>query len=221
MKTIVYIDGFNLQYGLLRDVKWRWLDLEEFSRALLTPKYEITAIKYFTARVKSDPNLPALPNDQARYLDAISGNPLIKVIEGSYKRFRVKLPFAKEPCISCEKVKYATVWKTEEKKSDVNLAVEMTADAYENAADAFVLVSGDSDHAAALALARYRHKKTTVVFNPHKGECIELRRLSTFYKSIPHDLPAQCQLPDTVMGASGKVIRRPSSWISTPGIPQA
>ena len=26
-RTIVYVDGFNLYYGLLKKTKWRWLDL--------------------------------------------------------------------------------------------------------------------------------------------------------------------------------------------------
>jgi len=215
MDTIVYVDGFNLQYGLLREPTLRWIDLEKLVRALLTPKYDILAIKYFTARIRNDPNFPTLPQDQERYLEAVTTNPLIKVIEGSYKRFRVKMPFAKEPCISCEKTKYATVWKTEEKKSDVNLAVEMTVDAYESSAEAFVLVSGDSDHAAALSIARYRHKKTTIVFNPHEGECVELRKLSTFYKNIPRDLPKHCQLPNIIPISDNRIVRRPTAWIAT------
>ena len=213
MKTIVYIDGFNLFYGLLRNTPWLWLDLEKLVRSLLTEKYDIVSIKFFTARIRSDRFMPTAPHDQACYLEALSANPLIQIIEGFYKRFRVKLPFVKEPCVSCGKVKYATVWKTEEKKSDVNLAVEMTSDAYEDKADAFVLISGDADHAAALAVARRKHGKVTVVFNPHEGECTELRKLSTFYKAIPRDLPARCQLPDEVpVGKSGKVIRRPAAW---------
>ena len=105
MKTIVYVDAFNLQYGLLRDAALRWLDLEKFVRSLLLPDYEITSIKYFTARVRHDPNMPSLPEDQAMYLKVLADNPLIKIIEGNYKRFKVKLPFAKEPCISCERSK--------------------------------------------------------------------------------------------------------------------
>ena len=37
----------------------------------------------------------------------------LKIIEGYYKRFRARYPFAKEPCKSCQKVSVATVWKTE------------------------------------------------------------------------------------------------------------
>ena len=54
MKTIVYIDGFNLFYGLLRNTPWLWLDLEKFVRSLLTEKYDIVAIKFFTARIRND-----------------------------------------------------------------------------------------------------------------------------------------------------------------------
>jgi len=215
MKTIVYIDGFNLQYGLLREPAKRWLDLERLVRSLLTSKYDVVAIKYFTARIRSDPNFPTLPQDQEHYLNALCTNSLIRIIEGSYKRFRVKLPFAKEPCMSCDKTKYATVWKTEEKRSDVNLAVEMTIDAYESDAEAFVLISGDSDHAAALAVARRQHRKVTIVFNPHEGECVDLRRLSTFYKNIPRDLPDSCQLPDIITTNDGRVIRRPAAWTAS------
>ena len=153
MKTIVYVDGFNLFYGLLKGTPNLWLDLELFARSLLTDKYEIAEIKYFTARVRGEPLDAISANDQYRYLCALANNPIVKIVEGYYKRYRAKMPFAKDPCKSCDKVAYATVWKVEEKKSDVNLAVEMTSDAYENKADAFVLISGDADHAAALSVA--------------------------------------------------------------------
>ena len=212
MRTIVYIDGFNLYYGLLRGTPWMWLDLVAFARALLTDRYVISEVKYFTARIRSDRFAAISPHDQSCYLDALGTNPVVKVVEGYYRRFRAKLPFAKEPCTSCGKVGYATVWKTEEKKSDVNLAVEMVSDAYENRSDAVVLISGDADHSAALSVVRYRHRKTIVVFNPHPGECAELRRLSTFYKNIPRDLPAKCQLPEVVTLPNGRTIHRPPAW---------
>ena len=131
-----------------------WLDLVAFARALLTDRYVISEVKYFTARIRSDRFAAISPHDQSCYFDALGTNPVVKVVEGYYRRFRAKLPFAKEPCTSCGKVGYATVWKTEEKKSDVNLAVEMVSDAYENRSDAVVLISGDADHSAALSVVR-------------------------------------------------------------------
>lgn len=214
MKTIVYVDGFNLFYGLLRGTPNMWLDLDSFVRSLLTDDYDIVKIKYFTARVRGESIDTISVHDQYCYLLALAENPVVKIVEGYYRRYRAKMPFAKEPCKSCNKVTYATVWKVEEKKSDVNIAVEMTSDAYENRADAFVLVSGDADHAAALSAVRRRLGKKTVVFNPHVGECVELRKLSTYYRNIPRDLPAKCQLPYEVTLANGRTIRRPAAWAS-------
>ena len=97
MKTIVYIDGFNLHYGLLRETRFLWLDLEKLVQVLLTDKYEVQKIKYFTARIRSNRFSVISPHDQSCYLDALSSIPRIKIIEGYYRMFRAKLPFAKEP----------------------------------------------------------------------------------------------------------------------------
>lgn len=35
-KTIVYVDGFNLYYGLLKDSPYKWLDLAALFRRLLS-----------------------------------------------------------------------------------------------------------------------------------------------------------------------------------------
>ena len=34
-RTIVYIDGFNLYYGLLRFTSYKWLDIVAFAKSLL------------------------------------------------------------------------------------------------------------------------------------------------------------------------------------------
>ena len=49
-KSIVYIDGFNLFYGLLKKEKNRkWLNLQKYFEKLRTDD-EIEIIKYFTTR---------------------------------------------------------------------------------------------------------------------------------------------------------------------------
>ena len=50
-RTIVYIDGSNLYYGLLRDSTDKWLDLMLFVKSLLRDDHEIAMIKYFASRV--------------------------------------------------------------------------------------------------------------------------------------------------------------------------
>ena len=51
-RTIVYVDGFNFYYGVLKNTRYKWLDLERFF-TLLRPHDDIQAIKYFTALVEA------------------------------------------------------------------------------------------------------------------------------------------------------------------------
>ena len=48
MRTYVYIDGFNLYYGAVKDTPGKWLDLVALCREIL-PGKDIRKIKYFTA----------------------------------------------------------------------------------------------------------------------------------------------------------------------------
>ena len=215
-KTIVYIDGFNLYYGLLRFSQNKWLDVVAFAKSLLPRpnEHEIMAVKYFTARVNYDPAEPTAQMRQSVYLSALEAYcPELKIIEGYYKRFRARYPFAKEPCKSCGKVPCATVWKTEEKRSDVNIASQMFIDHIETNFDCIVLVSGDTDLIAPLHYLKKRTGKSVIVFNPHERPSEELRAVSTYYKHIPRDLPAKCQLPDIIpIGTHGRTIHRPAAW---------
>jgi len=51
MKTTVYIDGYNFYYGLVKNTKYKWLDLHslfsEISK-IQNPQSQIVSIKYFT-----------------------------------------------------------------------------------------------------------------------------------------------------------------------------
>ncbi len=177
-------------------------------------EHEILAVKYFTARVNYDPAEPTAQMRQSIYLSALAAyRPELCTIEGYYKRFRARYPFAKEPCKSCNKVSAATVWKTEEKRSDVNIASQMFIDHMEKNFDCIVLVSGDTDLIAPLHYLKKRTGKSVIVFNPHERPSEELRAVSTYYKHIPRDLPAKCQLPDVIpVGTHGRTIHRPAAW---------
>jgi len=70
MKTIVYVDGFNLYYGSLRGTPCKWLNLQRLGELLL-PQNGIIAIKYFTAKVSARPHDPDQPIRQQTYLRAL------------------------------------------------------------------------------------------------------------------------------------------------------
>ncbi len=209
MKVIVYIDGFNLFYGMLKGSPHKWLDLEKFVDGMVVPGVEVVAIKYFTAPIKVYPPDPGKLLRQHFYLEALSASPRVKIIEGFYAKHKVRMPFYKEPCLSCPETKgMASVIKLEEKRSDVNITTEMLLDAtLEKDIGAFTLVSGDSDLAGPVSAIRYRLKRPVAVYNPHVGTCDELKRYASLYR-----LPGRCQLPDNVRLADGRIIHRPAAW---------
>jgi hypothetical protein len=49
-RSIIYIDGFNLYYGAVKNMPWKWLDIERYFSSLL-PDDEMQIIKYFTAKM--------------------------------------------------------------------------------------------------------------------------------------------------------------------------
>ena len=60
LRTYVYFDGFNLHYRALRHTRFKWLNLQALTEALLGQDHEIVCIRYFTAPVsgKRDPGQP-------------------------------------------------------------------------------------------------------------------------------------------------------------------
>src|SRR5215467_12454392 len=63
MKTIVYIDGFNLYYGCVKGTASKWLDLEQLCDTML-PNDQVLEVKYFTALVKPRPSNTTSPQNQ-------------------------------------------------------------------------------------------------------------------------------------------------------------
>lgn len=212
-RTIVYIDGFNLYYGLLRQcAPFKWLDLQKFSRRLVSPDNNIVAVKYFTSRVNYDPKNPSAKVHQEIYLRALQKLGSVEIVEGYYQRQDAKMPFRFEPCKSCRP--YADVVRVEEKRSDVNLATAMMVDFHEDKADSFVIISGDADLIAPIEYIRRTGGRNVVVFNPHQTISGDLKRHATFYKNIPRNLPAECRLPDEITyGSHSRVIRCPPAWL--------
>ena len=58
------------------------------------------------------------------------------------------------------------VWKNEEKGSDVNLALHVLNDAWQDAYDCGVIVSNDSDLAKSLRLVKAQHRKLIGLVTP-------------------------------------------------------
>jgi hypothetical protein len=78
----VYVDGFNLYYAI-RHRGFKWLDLRALAAAALPPGLNITAIKYYTARVSGAVD-PGAPGRQQTYLNALTSIPEVTVYFGNF-----------------------------------------------------------------------------------------------------------------------------------------
>jgi 6-hydroxy-3-succinoylpyridine 3-monooxygenase len=207
-RTIVYIDGFNLYYGAIRDTpSLKWLDLARFCK-LLRPHDDLRLIRYFSALIDG----PTKPNQDA-YLRALSTTPLVEITLGKFKRKRVKCGVTS--CISPGSKVYTT---QEEKRTDVNIVVFMLDDAYQNLCDHFILISGDSDLVPAINMVRLRfpHKKITVYVpsrNPLRGAAVEIRTAAHVNRTLPLNFLSKSQFPNQVADGAGGFITRPASWV--------
>ncbi len=104
------------------------------------------------------------------------------------------------------------VWKTEEKGSDVNLALQVLNDAWLDAYDCAVVVSNDSDLAESLRLVKAQHGKVIGIVTPGAPVRKTSRQLSQhadFIKPIRSWMLTSSQLPDPIPGTT---IHKPPRW---------
>jgi hypothetical protein len=52
MRTIVYVDGYNLYYGLLRKSPHKWLDLYSLFQNHVLDQADVLEVRYYTAPIK-------------------------------------------------------------------------------------------------------------------------------------------------------------------------
>lgn len=204
-RVIVYIDGFNLYYGVLKQVPAvRWLNIERLC-TLLRPNDDLRLIKYFSAPVAGS-------SDQAVYLRALVTLPKVEVILGRFKSKTVKCR------VSCGHPGSKLFRVLEEKRTDVNIAVSMLDDAYQNACDHQVLVSGDSDLVPGLATVRRRFSSKVITVyvptrNPVRGAAVELRGAAHRARELPLILLPKAQFPNAIPDGAGGTLNRPASWV--------
>src|SRR5690554_3362899 len=96
MKTIVYIDGFNLYYSAVKDTPLKWLNPIALS-ARLFPRNEVIGVRNFTARVKPMPRDGQEPLRQQIYWRTLRTLPKLEIIEGDFRVRRVRAAVVNPP----------------------------------------------------------------------------------------------------------------------------
>ena len=148
---------------------------------------------------------------QKRYFDALSTLPKVRLIFGLFQPREVA-------CRGTCKERYVI---QDEKKTDVNLAVEMIDDAIKGSCDAMFIVSGDSDVQPAVEWIGHNQPKIKItVYVPVLPQEQQVRRtdyyrtkgLAVECKFLPLGGIKDHQLKPVVKLANGHLAVRPHVW---------
>lgn len=220
MKTIVYIDGFNLYYRLKATDKgnkascigkrrhYKWLDLGKLIDRLLKNHFDVVQIKYFTSLVKSTVDDPSKPERQQAYLRTIEKIDNLEIIKGNFKQRDISgiklIPLKNGQFKLSDEV--VRIQKFEEKESDVNIACHIVADSAKEDIDCVALLSNDTDLVLPLKMAREKFHKKVCLISPRTTHA-DLNKVADFKRRITNPVITACQFPDIVDG-----IHRPRNW---------
>lgn len=156
MKTVTYVDGYNLYYGRLRNTPYKWLDVWSLIKQILhvqDPKDSLTKLVFCTAGIKA--RFASHGQDsveaQSTYHRALKSSGVEIVLGQHTKPEKAKLPRVHASAHHPDPLDVVEVWRMEEKQTDVNLALGMYRDAISGEYDQVVLVSSDTDLVPALS----------------------------------------------------------------------
>ena len=206
IRTIVYVDSFNLYYGALKGTLCKWLNLENLFELIL-PRNDIRAIKYFTAKMESTTHKPSRATNQQLYLRALETLPRVEIHFGRFLTTTTRAALA-DPTARPRTVE---VIKTEEKGSDVNLGSHLLLDAFDDAFDLAVVVSNDSDLLLPIQWVRQRFKKRVGILNPHRKPAQSLKSNSDWMWPLRRGPLSGAQFPEELKDANGS-FRKPPTW---------
>ena len=210
-RVAVYIDGFNLYYGLKsKRLGWKgkrwpcyyWLDIRRMSERFLKPNQSLEIVRYFTARVRHAPDDPGKVHRQNTFIEALDTLPDVTIHEGYFVEKNRK-------CSQCG----STYKSYEEKMTDVNIAMRLLTDAQDDIFDIAIIISADGDLAGPVAEIRRRYpgKKVVIAFPPDRNS-VRLQKLADgFVRLRQHTLRAS-QLPQTITRSDGRMLQIPQAW---------
>lgn len=232
MRTTVYIDGFNLFYGLLKGSPNKWLDLNTFCSRVLPDRCDVTGIKYYTALVNDRPNNPGSRARQNVYLRALRSTG-VQVIKGRYTEHAKSAPLVSPNSQHAKRLRLSDInqslfddddtWSedpgpivnvinSEEKGTDVNLAVDIVNDAWQDQFDCCALISNDNDIARALEIVRDQLNKHVVLIHAQRGQARLAAHLKKFASEVRTARAATCATSQFPAEIPNTKLTKPQDW---------
>lgn len=197
-----FIDGFNVYHSLIykrKYVKYLWLDCcalaQRYARKM---KGSVADVFYFSALAYWD---QVKVQRHLLFIDALKSRG-IKVVMGNFKE---KDRF----CNNCRRF----VMQREEKQTDVNIALHLLNEAYNDSYDTAMIMTNDTDLIPAIKMLRhvFPQKKVGVLF-PINRRSHELIQTCNFIRYTKKADFSQCQFPDPHVLPSGRTINKPTEW---------
>ena len=147
MKTMAFIDYQNFNISLKKyfsenDIRMFSVNYSKLAQTINKQiKLNSTLIKTYLFAYKPSDTLLQLPTYQAYYswLNSLKDKPYFEIIEGRQEIRQISSDISID-------INNRDTYTTQEKGSDINLAVNMISKGYQNAYDVAILVSGDSDY---------------------------------------------------------------------------
>ena len=221
MRTIIYVDGFNLYFRMLKpNPQFKWLNPHQLAREILIATNQITKVRYFTARVSGRLD-PQAPGRQQIYLDALANVPEIQMHFGKFLATKAwaglvhpnldpTKPRAKPPFLPWPQV--VRIFRTDEKGSDVNLATYLLIDSFRNNFDVAAVVTNDTDLVEPIRFVTQDMGKVVGLLTPVPQPAHALAKAASFVHHIREKHLRAAQFPEPLTLASGRTIHKPASW---------
>jgi uncharacterized LabA/DUF88 family protein len=204
IRVSAYVDGFNLYHAIanLNDNRLKWLDLKALVQIFIDPKiHQLVSVSYFSAF--------------ATWKQSAYGRHILYERALSTTGVKTVMGHFKEKDKSCPKCRHR--WKGhEEKETDVNIALSLLDDAYQDIYDIALIISQDSDLFPAIKLVRTRFpNKTIKIITPpnmrHSKEMGAVVGRENLKSILPLHL-ARCLLPQQLTDTTGKTILIPQEY---------
>lgn len=215
MDTIVYVDGFNLYYRVLKkNPQYKWLDLEALCRNVLPADSNIKQINFYTARVSSIIDKDA-PRRQQIYFKALKTSNLVKITLGEFK-VREKFMKLAEPLAFRPKLKnsnfspkprFVNISVAEEKGSDVKLGVHLVRDGFQGKYKRAVVITNDIDLSEPIKIVKEELGLEVILLKPDDQHLATLDNNASKIMIIDVSDLAKSQFPDNLCNTS-----RPVEW---------
>ena len=196
-RAIAYVDGFNLYHAIdgLNLPHLKWTDLRALARSFLRNSQTLDTVKYYMAFATW------LPDAYARHREYVTAL-RVSGVEVYLSEFRDR----PSECYRC-----GHRWiGHEEKRTDVQMAVDIVGDCLEDQFDLALVITADSDLSPAIARVRASPGKRLLMIAP-PGRFNRARDLG-FTHQIRQRRLADCLLPPALIQNGQVVATRPPEY---------